>query len=159
MFWSDATHLTQFGNSQLWPCYLFIGNESKYRWCKPSCNSCSHIAYFQKVRAQSIWFQFNWLNTAATWWICSFFRWVYWWERARKTVSRPLSSRIFSCASRISSWQRLSRGMAARNCDKVLWWHPSLLLSPHLHLFGWLSWKVNMFPIACTISDVMSEFF
>ena len=30
MFWSDATQLTQFGNSQLWPCYLFIGNESKY---------------------------------------------------------------------------------------------------------------------------------
>jgi hypothetical protein len=54
MFWSDATHLTQFGNSQLWPCYLFIGNESKYRRCKPSCNLCSHIAYFQKVRAQSI---------------------------------------------------------------------------------------------------------
>jgi len=49
MFWSDATHLTQFGNSQLWPCYLFIGNESKYRRCKPSCNLCSHVAYFQKV--------------------------------------------------------------------------------------------------------------
>jgi hypothetical protein len=49
MFWSDATQLTQFGNSQLWPCYLFIGNESKYRRCKPSCNLCSHVAYFQKV--------------------------------------------------------------------------------------------------------------
>jgi hypothetical protein len=49
MFWSDATHLTQFGCSQLWPCYLFFGNESKYRRCKPSCNLCSHVAYFQKV--------------------------------------------------------------------------------------------------------------
>jgi hypothetical protein len=49
MFWSDATHLTQFGTSQLWPCYLFLGNESKYRRCKPSCNLCSHVAYFQKV--------------------------------------------------------------------------------------------------------------
>jgi len=49
MFWSDATHLTQFGSSQLWPCYMAIGNESKYRRCKPSCNLCSHIAYFQKV--------------------------------------------------------------------------------------------------------------
>jgi hypothetical protein len=49
MFWSDATHLTQFGNSQLWPCYMFLGNESKYRRCKPSCNLCSHVAYFQKV--------------------------------------------------------------------------------------------------------------
>jgi len=50
MFWSDATHLTQFGSSQLWPCYMAIGNESKYRRCKPSCNLCSHIAYFQKVK-------------------------------------------------------------------------------------------------------------
>jgi len=31
MFWSDSTHLTTFGNSHLWPLYLFIGNESKYR--------------------------------------------------------------------------------------------------------------------------------
>ena len=49
MFWSDVAHLTSFGNSHLWPCYLFLGNESKYRRCKPSCNLCSHIAYFQKV--------------------------------------------------------------------------------------------------------------
>jgi hypothetical protein len=49
MFWSDSTHLTSFGNSHLWPLYLFIGNESKYRRCKPSCNLCSHIAYFQHV--------------------------------------------------------------------------------------------------------------
>lgn len=49
MFWSDATHLTQFGSSQLWPCYMAIGNETKYRRCKPSCNLCSHVAYFQKV--------------------------------------------------------------------------------------------------------------
>jgi hypothetical protein len=55
MFWSDATHLTQFGNSQLWPSYLFIGNESKYRRCKPSCNLCSHVAYFQKVDKSQIY--------------------------------------------------------------------------------------------------------
>lgn len=50
MFWSDATHLTSFGNAHLWPCYLFLGNESKYRRCKPSSNLCSHVAYFQSVR-------------------------------------------------------------------------------------------------------------
>jgi hypothetical protein len=55
MFWSDATHLTQFGNSQLWPCYVTIGNESKYRRCKPSCNLCSHVAYFQKVSKPQTW--------------------------------------------------------------------------------------------------------
>ena len=50
MFWSDATQLTSFGNAKLWPLYLFIGNESKYRRCKPTCRLCEHVAYFQTVR-------------------------------------------------------------------------------------------------------------
>jgi Plavaka transposase len=49
MFSSDSTHLTSFGDVKLWPLYLFMGNESKYRRCKPSRNLCSHIAYFRKV--------------------------------------------------------------------------------------------------------------
>jgi hypothetical protein len=49
MFWSDATHLTSFGNAKLWPCYLFFANESKYRRCKPTDHLCNHIAYFQAV--------------------------------------------------------------------------------------------------------------
>lgn len=49
MFGSDSTHLTSFGNASLWPCYMYFGNESKYRRCKPSCKLCNHIAYFQKV--------------------------------------------------------------------------------------------------------------
>lgn len=49
MFWSDATHLTNFGDAKLWPLYMFFGNESKYRRCKPSCNLCEHVAYFEKV--------------------------------------------------------------------------------------------------------------
>jgi Plavaka transposase len=49
MFWSDATHLTSFGSAKLWPCYLFFGNESKYRRCKPTSNLCNHVAYFQAV--------------------------------------------------------------------------------------------------------------
>jgi hypothetical protein len=49
MFSSDATHLTTFGNAKLWPCYLYFGNESKYRRCRPSSKLCNHIAYFQKV--------------------------------------------------------------------------------------------------------------
>ncbi|KAG2349309.1 hypothetical protein BDR05DRAFT_972390 [Suillus weaverae] len=48
MFWSDATHLTSFGNAKLWPIYLYFGNESKYHRCKPSCHLGNHIAYFQK---------------------------------------------------------------------------------------------------------------
>jgi hypothetical protein len=49
MFWSDGTHLTQFGNAHLWPSYLYFGNESKYRRCKPTCHLCNHIAYFEAV--------------------------------------------------------------------------------------------------------------
>lgn len=49
MFWWDSTHLTSFGNAHLWPCYLYVGNESKYRRCKPSANLCSHVAYFESV--------------------------------------------------------------------------------------------------------------
>ncbi|KAG1846263.1 hypothetical protein F4604DRAFT_1595129, partial [Suillus subluteus] len=30
MMWSDATHLASFGNTSLWPFYLFFGNQSKY---------------------------------------------------------------------------------------------------------------------------------
>ena len=52
MFSSDATHLTSFGNAKLWPCYLYFGNESKYRRCRPSSKLCNHIAYFQNV---SLW--------------------------------------------------------------------------------------------------------
>ena len=49
MFSSDATQLTSFGNSSLWPCYLYFGNESKYCRYKPSNKLCNHVAYFQKV--------------------------------------------------------------------------------------------------------------
>jgi Plavaka transposase len=49
MFWSDATQLMNFGNAKLWPLYMFFGNESKYRRCTPSCNSCEHVAYFETV--------------------------------------------------------------------------------------------------------------
>jgi hypothetical protein len=49
MFWSDVTHLTAFGNAKIWPLYLFFGNDSKYRRCKPSWHLAEHVAYFQKV--------------------------------------------------------------------------------------------------------------
>lgn len=49
MFLSNATQLTQFGTASLWPAYLMFGNESKYRGCKPTCNSCHHVAYFHGV--------------------------------------------------------------------------------------------------------------
>ncbi|KAJ8581094.1 hypothetical protein M405DRAFT_926351, partial [Rhizopogon salebrosus TDB-379] len=49
MFWSDTTQLTSFGNAKLWPTYMYFGNESKYRRCKPSCNLSNHVAYFETL--------------------------------------------------------------------------------------------------------------
>jgi hypothetical protein len=63
MFSSDATQLTAFGNAKLWPCYLYFGNESKYRRCKPTNHLCNHVAYFQAV---------SWCFLLATFSMCSF---------------------------------------------------------------------------------------
>lgn len=49
MFWSDATQLTTFGETKLWPLYVYFGNETKYERCCPSSNLCAHAAYFQTV--------------------------------------------------------------------------------------------------------------
>lgn len=49
MFASDGTQLTMFSNNKLWPVYLAIGNESKYRRTKPSCQSFEHIAYLETL--------------------------------------------------------------------------------------------------------------
>ncbi|TFK28673.1 hypothetical protein FA15DRAFT_570177, partial [Coprinopsis marcescibilis] len=49
MFWSDATKLTEFGPSKLWPCYMFFGNESKYRRAKPNLHLGEHVAYFDSI--------------------------------------------------------------------------------------------------------------
>lgn len=49
MFWSDGTQLSTYGNGKLTPLYLFFGNESKYRRCKPSLHLCEHVAYFEPV--------------------------------------------------------------------------------------------------------------
>ena len=49
MFWSDATVLTSFGDTKLWPVYMYFGNESKYGRCQPSNHLCAHVAYLQMV--------------------------------------------------------------------------------------------------------------
>ena len=50
MFWSDATHLANFGTAKLWPIYLFFGNLSKYIHLQPSSGACNHLAYIPSVR-------------------------------------------------------------------------------------------------------------
>ena len=49
MFWSDSTHLTNFGTAKLWPIYLFFGNLSKYIRSRPSSGACHHLAYIPSV--------------------------------------------------------------------------------------------------------------
>jgi hypothetical protein len=49
MFSSDATHVSQFGQSKMWPLYLFFGNLSKWFRCKPSTRSCHHVAHIPSV--------------------------------------------------------------------------------------------------------------
>ncbi|KJA13004.1 hypothetical protein HYPSUDRAFT_152056 [Hypholoma sublateritium FD-334 SS-4] len=51
MFWSDSTHLANFGTASLWPLYLFFGNQSKSLRGKPRTASCHHIAYIPKLPA------------------------------------------------------------------------------------------------------------
>jgi hypothetical protein len=50
MFWSDSTHLANFGTAKLWPIYLFFGNLSKYIRSQPSSGACNHLAYIPSVR-------------------------------------------------------------------------------------------------------------
>lgn len=50
MFWSDSTHLANFGNASLWPLYTMWGNESKYTRAQPTSNACNHQAYIPSVR-------------------------------------------------------------------------------------------------------------
>ena len=49
MFYSHATHLTNFGSAQLYPLYMYVGNQSQYTRGKPSEFTAHHIAYIPKV--------------------------------------------------------------------------------------------------------------
>ncbi|EGO04308.1 hypothetical protein SERLA73DRAFT_43733, partial [Serpula lacrymans var. lacrymans S7.3] len=45
MLWSDSTHLTNFGDTSMWPFYPFVDNHSKYTQGKPTANTCYYMAY------------------------------------------------------------------------------------------------------------------
>lgn len=49
MFWSDATHVPQFGQSKMWPVYLYFGNLSKWLRCKPRSRACHHVAHIPSL--------------------------------------------------------------------------------------------------------------
>jgi hypothetical protein len=49
MFWSDSTHLANFGTAKVWPLYLYFANLSKYIRCKPTSGTAHHVAYIPSV--------------------------------------------------------------------------------------------------------------
>ncbi|KIL59477.1 hypothetical protein M378DRAFT_45182, partial [Amanita muscaria Koide BX008] len=49
MFWSDMTHLANFGNAKLWPVYMMLGNLSKYVRSDPNTGACMHVAYLPSL--------------------------------------------------------------------------------------------------------------
>ena len=53
MFWSDSTHLTDFGTAKIWPIYLLFGNLSKYIRMRPTSGACHHLAYIPTARIPS----------------------------------------------------------------------------------------------------------
>lgn len=56
MFWSDSTHLTNFGQACLHPIYMAFVNESKADRCHPNKRCLHHIAYMPEVRIRSLGF-------------------------------------------------------------------------------------------------------
>jgi hypothetical protein len=49
MFWSDSTHLADFGTAKAWPIYMYFANLSKYARARPTSGACHHIAYIPSV--------------------------------------------------------------------------------------------------------------
>jgi hypothetical protein len=45
MFFSDATHLANFGTAKAWPLYLYFGNLTKYTWSMPQCRACHLVGF------------------------------------------------------------------------------------------------------------------
>ncbi|KAF5319789.1 hypothetical protein D9611_012833 [Ephemerocybe angulata] len=49
MFWSDSTHLANFGTAKLWPIYMYLGNISKYVRAIPNSGACQHVGYIPSL--------------------------------------------------------------------------------------------------------------
>ncbi|KAH7924391.1 hypothetical protein BV22DRAFT_1195981 [Leucogyrophana mollusca] len=49
MFWSDATHVAQFGQAKLWPIYAYFANQCKYERCKPTARAAYCVAYLSSL--------------------------------------------------------------------------------------------------------------
>jgi hypothetical protein len=49
MFFSDATHLANFGTAKAWPLYAYFGNLTKYLRSSPTSGSCHLVGFLPSV--------------------------------------------------------------------------------------------------------------
>jgi hypothetical protein len=49
MFFSDATHLANFGTAKAWPLYLYFGNLTKYARSLPRSGACHIVGFLPSV--------------------------------------------------------------------------------------------------------------
>jgi hypothetical protein len=49
MFFSDATHLANFGTAKDWPLYLYFGNLMKYAQLLPHLGACHLVGFLPSV--------------------------------------------------------------------------------------------------------------
>jgi hypothetical protein len=49
MFFSDATHLANFGTAKAWPLYLYFGNLTKYTRALPQSGACHLVGFLPSV--------------------------------------------------------------------------------------------------------------
>lgn len=49
MFFSDATHLANFGTAKAWPLYVYFGNPTKYVRSSPNSGSCHLVGFLPSV--------------------------------------------------------------------------------------------------------------
>jgi hypothetical protein len=70
MFFSDATHLANFGTTKAWPLYVYFGNLTKYVHTSPTSGSCHLVGFLPSVSPSGCifincyWF---WLILVASW--------------------------------------------------------------------------------------------
>lgn len=49
MFFSDATHLANFGTAKAWPLYMYFGNLTKYARSSPKSGACHLVGFLPSV--------------------------------------------------------------------------------------------------------------
>jgi len=49
MFFSDATHLANFGTAKAWPLYMYFGNLTKYARSQPQSGACHIVGFLPSV--------------------------------------------------------------------------------------------------------------